>query len=943
MTSRVLSTVVVLVCSFHLSGAQTPAKKTLDHGVYDGWKRVAGQSISRDGKWVVYTVEPQEGDPQLVLYNTAARSYDTIPRGTGARISESSDFVLFAIKPPFAEVKKMKIAKKKEADLPKDSLGLYELASGSLTKIARVKSFKLPEKGTGWVAYQLEQEPADTSKKARKKPSDDTEDQDEDTPKKEEPGTSVILRNLVMKKEYAFPFASEYVFSKNGKRFLVATTGNDSTVLPGVFTMNTGKALSDTSRSFIDTLAKGKGKYKNIACDDDGLQAAFAADRDTSKGKQRYYSLLYWSETGKKTETIADTLTPGLPKGWLISEHAGVSFSRDGKKIMFGTAPVPSPEDTTMNDQETAKLDVWNWQDPHLQPMQLKNLSEEKKRSYLAVIHLKNRRFTQLAALDRPSIVTGMGGNTETALGLSDLPYRKLVSWDGLYRDVFVVDMLTGSAKKIMTKVRGNPALSPSGRYVVWYAEEDSNWYSYSIAGGRTVRLTGSVPFPLYYELNDVPDKPRSYGLMAWTQDDKDVMIYDRYDIWRLDPDGKRPPASVTQGSGRKENIVFRYVKLDPDEEYLRSDAEILLEAFSNTDKSSGFSRVKLSGGKAPEKLFMGPFDFSTPVKSRDTEMMILTRSNFRECPDLFTTDRSMSKLDRISNVNPQQSEYSWGSVELITWIAADGLPIEGLLYKPEDFDPKKKYPLLSYFYERNSDNLNRYYPPSPPSSSINISLYVSNGYVVFVPDIRYQVGYPGKSAYDCVVPGILSLIRAGFIDSSKIGIQGHSWGGYQVTYLVSRSKMFAAAEAGAPVSNMTSAYGGIRWESGMSRMFQYEKTQSRIGATLWENPTLYLENSALFKAPDITTPLLMLHNDADGAVPWYQGIELFVALRRLNKPVWMVNYNGEPHGIRQRKNQKDWAIRMMQFFDHYLKGKPAPAWMAEGIPAVEKGKTLGY
>ena len=272
-----------------------------------------------------------------------------------------------------------------------------------------------------------------------------------------------------------------------------------------------------------------------------------------------------------------------------------------------------------------------------------------------------------------------------------------------------------------------------------------------------------------------------------------------------------------------------------------------------------------------------------------------------------------------------------------------DGKPIDGLLYKPENFDLKKKYPLLSYFYERNSDNLHRYSPPAPPSSSVNISLYVSNGYVVFVPDIRYQVGYPGKSAYDCVVPGILNLVQQGYIDSSKIGIQGHSWGGYQVAYLVSRTKMFAAAESGAPVSNMTSAYGGIRWESGMSRMFQYEKTQSRIGATLWENPTLYLENSALFSAPNIETPLLILHNDADGAVPWYQGIELFVALRRLQKPAWMLNYNGEPHGIRQRKNQKDFAIRMMQFFDHFLKGAPAPEWMSKGIPATEKGKTMRY
>jgi len=302
-----------------------------------------------------------------------------------------------------------------------------------------------------------------------------------------------------------------------------------------------------------------------------------------------------------------------------------------------------------------------------------------------------------------------------------------------------------------------------------------------------------------------------------------------------------------------------------------------------------------------------------------------------------------MAALEKISDVNPQQNEYLWGTVELMTWIAADGKPIEGLLYKPENFDSKKKYPLISYFYERNSEGLHRYMPPAPSASTINISLFVSRGYVVFVPDIRYQIGYPGKSAYDCVIPGIMKLVGEGFIDSSKIAIQGQSWGGYQVAYLVAHSTMFAAAGSGAPVSNMTSAYGGIRWESGMSRMFQYEHTQSRIGGTLWEKPLLYIENSALFSAPNIATPLLMMHNDADGAVPWYQGIELFTALRRLGKPVWMLTYNGEAHNLVQRKNRKDLSVRMLQFFDHYLMGQPAPVWMTRGIPAIEKGKTRGY
>ncbi len=945
MKSRTIVLVVLSAALVQAAFGQTTTKQPLNHDVYDSWKKVSGESISNDGKWVVYSVEPQEGDARLVLFNTDLKKYDTIPRGMNAKISEASDFVVFSIKPFYAEVKKLKIAKKKEDDLPKDSLGIYNLATSKLTKIPRVKSFKLPEKGSGWLAYQNEKEPADTTKKGKKaveKKDDAADPIDEETPKKEEKGTTVVLRNLKTSKEYSFSFGSEFAFSKNGKRFIVATTGNDSTVGAGVFTVNTEKSAVDTAKFSCDTLAVGKGKFEGVACDEEGTQTAFVADRDTSKAKQRYYSLYYWSETAKSAEVLADTLTQGMPKKWLVSENGRIFFSKDGKRLFFGTAPVPMPEDTTMNDEETAKLDIWNWQDPYLQPHQLKNLDNERKRSYSAVVHLKKRKFLQLATLEMPTVTVGVEGNADIAVGTSEVPYRQLISWDAVYRDVYLVDPLSGEAKKIVTKTQGNAALSPGAQYITWYAEEDSCWRVYSTKKEKTINVSATVPYPVYNELNDVPGDPPPHGMTGWTKDDKDILIYDRYDIWRLDPEGKRAAENLTQ-IGRKENLRFRYARLDPEEKFLNPDAQVLLGVFSYTDKSSGFYTMKLNESLPPRKLIMQPYGFSNPQKAEGSDKLILTRSSFCECPDLYVTGMVMIQLDRISDINPQQKDYLWGSVELVSWIAGDGKPIEGLLYKPENFDPKKKYPLISYFYERLSDGLHRYIPPAPPSSSVNISLYVSRGYVVFEPDIRYQIGYPGKSAYDCIIPGILKLVQSGFIDSSKIGIQGHSWGGYQVAYLVANSKIFAAAEAGAPVVNMTSACGGIRWETGVSRMMQYEKEQSRIGASLWVKPMLYIENSALFRASNIETPLLMLHNDADGAVPWYQGIEMFTALRRLGKPVWMLTYNGEAHGLRQRKNQKDFAVRMLQFFDHYLMGQPAPVWITKGLPAIEKGKTRAY
>jgi dipeptidyl aminopeptidase/acylaminoacyl peptidase len=226
-----------------------------------------------------------------------------------------------------------------------------------------------------------------------------------------------------------------------------------------------------------------------------------------------------------------------------------------------------------------------------------------------------------------------------------------------------------------------------------------------------------------------------------------------------------------------------------------------------------------------------------------------------------------------------------------------------------------------------------------PGRSSINYSHYVSKGYVIFNPDVVYRVGYPGESAYDCVMSGITSLLSEGYIDKKRIGMQGHSWGGYQAAYLVTKTDLFAAVESGAPVVNMFSAYGGIRWGSGRSRQFQYEHTQSRIGGTPWSHFQRYYENSPIFTTDKINTPLLILHNDNDGAVPWEQGIEWFTALRRLGKPAWLLNYRGEPHWPVKTANRADFQTRMADFFDHYLMGKPMPGWMTDGVAPIYRGK----
>lgn len=311
--------------------------------------------------------------------------------------------------------------------------------------------------------------------------------------------------------------------------------------------------------------------------------------------------------------------------------------------------------------------------------------------------------------------------------------------------------------------------------------------------------------------------------------------------------------------------------------------------------------------------------------------------------PEIRYSDLRLAKSVQLTNLGNQQNDYLWGKAELTSWTSLDGKMLEGVIYKPANFDPNKKYPLIVNFYERNAETLYSYRTPEPHRSTVDYRLYNSNGYIVFNPDIRYEEGYPGESCFNSVMPGIASLIAQGYIDEKAIAAQGHSWGGYQVAYLATRTNLFAAIESGAPVVNMFSAYGGIRWGTGLNRSFQYEHGQSRIGATPWESPLRYQENSPLFTMDKVSTPILIMHNDADGHVPWYQGIEYFVALKRLQKPVWLLNYTGEPHWPLKMANRVDFQKRMLQFFDHYLKGTPMPQWMSEGIKAVDQPFELGY
>jgi len=627
----------------------------------------------------------------------------------------------------------------------------------------------------------------------------------------------------------------------------------------------------------------------------------------------------------------------------VISQNYNVQFSKDGVKLFFGIAPEPIIKDTTLLPEEIVNVEVWSYTDGRLHSQQKVEKEDDLKKAYTIVVDLESMNLQQIGTLKIPQISTGDEGNATIALGTSRLPYQRYLSWEGSppYNDLFIIDLSNGVAHQFGEKIRGNASISPMARYIYWYSRPDSAWFTYSVKKRQVTQITNNDKVPFFNELNNSPNFPSPYGVLSWTEDDEKILIYDRFDIWEVDPESGTPMENITK-NGRNNNITYRYVQLDDEERFIKLNQELFLTAFNNTDKSEGIYVLKYGGGNVKE-LFGGNYHYSNFKKAQDSDEILFTRENFTVFPDILAATTSGKSLTRISDVNPQQREYNWGTVELHKWTSLDGRKLEGILVKPENFDASKKYPMIVNFYERSSNGLNRHRSPFPHRSTINYAFYASRGYIIFNPNVEYRIGYPGESAFNCVISGVSSLIDEGFVDKERIGVQGHSWGGYQVAYLVTKTDIFKCAESGAPVPNMISAYGGIRWGSGLSRMFQYEHTQSRIGGSLWEYPLRFIENSPIFFVDKINTPVLIMHNDEDGAVPWYQGIEFFVALRRLGKPCWMLNYQGEPHWPVKLQNRLDFVERMQQYFDFYLRDKPMPMWMRDGVPALEVGIKQGF
>ncbi len=929
---------LLLLATFQLKG-QSYKKMTPE--VYGQWNKITNPKISDYANTATYILEKETGDKKLAVHLTAKDTTLFYNRVKESYLEPSGKYVIYTHGLAFDSLQTLKRKKTDKDKFPKDSLTIVNTQEDKKVTFADVEKIYFSTEIGDYLLF--------TKKHQGKKVDTTTVQQDSllmeqpdslkldspfATPKSKSSSKSkdedLYIHNLYTGKTDTIFRVSDYIMAEEAPELAYVQKIGDSTFHYNIYLYSIeGKA----SKMVLDSMQE----ITNLSIDKNGNRLSFIALKEKSKLPQPFYDLYLYTPRDSIAYKICDAKDNIIPENHVISKDKKITFSDSGKRLYFGLAPILPVRDTILLDDEIVNVEIWKYDTPRLYTEMDASKDRDKKRAFSIMYSLGDSTFIQLENEHLESTLTSAKGDGRFALKVRTAPYKKMTTWLGYPpSDFILIDTRDKSELVMAEREYGNPRFSPSGLYVYWWNRQDSIWKVFNTET-KIISVMGLWSTSTFYdEENDVPQKAEAYGIAGWMPGDSIAIIYDRYDLWQVKPSDPFFSNKLTGGRANKD--VFRYIKLNPKDDYISSD-HILLHVFNEKSKTERYDLLAMDKDTTTKVLFAGDYLLSSRlVKAKESAGLLFTKENFDVFPDLLLTDTTFTEIKQISDANPQQKEYGWGHGELVKWKNYAGKTNEGMLFFPPDFDPEKQYPMIVNFYEKSSSDLYRHRAPYAHRSTINYTYYTNNGYIIFNPDIQYTTGQPGDDCYNAVESGVDYIVKQGYVDESRIALQGHSWGGYQVAYLLTKTNRYRCAESGAPVVNMVSAYGGIRWETGMSRMFQYEKTQSRLGTSLWEDPETYHLNSPLYEMPKVKTPVLILHNDMDGAVPWYQGIEYFMALRRLNKPAWLLNYNQEPHWPVKWQNRLDFNIRMEQFFNHYMKGAPMPRWMQEGNTPLEKG-----
>jgi len=947
------------------------------------WKSIRSPVISNDGKWFAYILTPNEGDATVVVRQTADGATEQrfpigeppagAPNPFGApagpptlAISGDSKFVAFTIYPSQREARRLRQQRKPV----QNKVAVVNLATGQKTEFDKIRRFAFSGEKPQVIAlygYGPEAAPAANGNGAGQAAVA--------TPRTE--GADLLLYSLANGSVINIGNVGDFAFDESGSYLAYTIDARDE--------IGNGVQLRDLRTDVVRPLDSDQAVYRKLAWADSGPALAVLRGKPDSAAKDTAYAVLTFTGIGTPTQKKFAFDPAGradFPSGMRVSADRAPRVADDFGTVFFGIreakpkaandvvasreggaaqrsivqAGAPG-EGGTRNqphvdpDDENPTLVLWHWKDPRLQSQQLVQEQQDRTYSYLSEVRLADNKFIRLSddALRQVTILP----HDHYAYGVDSRDYDQRASYDGRrYADIYAVDLKTGVKTLALRKSLSFFGLpSPDGKEMLFWGD-DGNYWTLDLATGQKRNVTKDAPVSFANtddDHNNIVPPPRP--VLAWSKDASAVLLSDGWDVWRVPVAANAKPVNLTQ-DGRKNDV--RYQRLYSFvggsaagragrggraggagiEEGIDLTRPLYFGTYGEWTKKEGLARVEPGKIGATSLVFDdASFNF---IKAKDADVYLYTRQTSRDFPNYYVASADFRSGRQITDANPQQKDFAWSSgARLIKYVSDKGDTLQGALYLPANYEPGKKYPLLVTIYDKRSQLLNSYVTPSETSTP-NRSIYTSRGYAVLDPDIVYKVNDPGMSAVWCVLPAVRAAIATGMIDSSHVGLWGHSWGGYQTAFLVTQTNMFHAAVAGAPLTDMVSMYSSIYWNTGGTNQGIFESSQGRFKGNFIQNYDAYIRNSPAFHADKVTTPLVILHNDKDGAVDFNQGITYYNTLRQLGKDVILLEYIGENHGLQRPVNQKDYAVRMREWFDYQLKGAPPADWIVNGVPRLK-------
>ncbi len=896
---------------------------------YGKWENPSQAILSPDGRWLAYTIRRVNRKNELKLKSLDSDSNKVFKRASGANFSNDNEWLAFRIKVSTKEREKLE----KDNKPVYDKLGLHKLSDGKTTKFDKVKSFAFSEDGK-YLVIQMNPVKGRDSK-----------------------GSDLIVRNLKTDINTGFGNISSTLWNDEANLLAMTIDAEDQA--------GNGVQVYNPETGRLRTLASDKTLFKSIIWREDADDLAVLKEKKFEEDEDVYYEVISWRKlnSDEPEEKVLDPIEHDeFPEEMRLVDYAGLQWSEDGQTLFFGIKEWDNkPEDLLKGEEDERKgkkqpdeneneaegeenkalretlkdaadVEVWHAQDIEIMPRQKKTEDRDKKKSYLAAWWIADNHLVPLGSELTEEV--RLFEKQKLALGTDNTPYETEKRFGPTLVDAYIIDTLSGERTKALERIKYLYDSSPDGRYLPYIL--DDHFWLYDTQESKSRNLTESLDTSfINKERNTLTDHANPYGSVTWTKDGTRLVLYDKFDLWLFAADASETKRLTM---GKESKTVHRWVNLDPEEEEIDLEKPLYLSLYGNRTKKYGYA--VMTTGETPETRIWTEKNISNLLKAEEADVYCYLEQDFDDSPDYWVSGKDLNETRQVTDTNLFQADYQWGHSELINYVNEHGQKLQGALFYPADYDPSRQYPMIVYIYEIRSNNVNYYTSPSE-RSAYNPTVWTHEGYFVFQPDIVYRKQNPGLSAKECVIPAVKKVLETGMIDPNGIGLVGHSWGGYQTAFLSTQTDLFATFVAGAPLTNMMSMSMSIYWNTGKTDAWIFHESQGRMDRPFWRDIDTYARNSAIFNIDQLRNPLLVTFGDEDGAVDWQQGIELYNAARLVQKPMVMLVYPGENHGLAKKENQVDYHYRILEWFGHYLKGDPAPEWITEGQTFLERQKEI--